>query len=87
MFTPPYIILLTRTFLTLEGIASQVAAGADVPATRVEEPLGPSPDLLNGSASGIGASPDGLMGAMGMAASPIDSPCCRCCALPPPRAS
>ena len=24
MFTPPYIILLTRTFLTLEGIANQV---------------------------------------------------------------
>ena len=26
MYTPPYIILLIRTFLTLEGIAGQVAA-------------------------------------------------------------
>lgn len=30
MFTPPYIILITRTFLTLEGIANQVDPGFNI---------------------------------------------------------
>ena len=41
MYTPPYIILLIRTFLTLEGIAGQVPHARRAP--RASSPLPPFP--------------------------------------------
>ena len=55
MYTPPYVILLIRTFLTLEGIAGQVDPNFNIYEVSlpwaIQRALSPSTRCANGAAA------------------------------------